>query len=268
MTTSDGGRERGSDPSVTGSEAVPPDDAAGSGARRAALVAGGVLTALVLVVLVVWELTGRDGGDPLPASTATQGSETLEPTSEPDETADPGDGGGPDDPASPTETPAQDPGADEETEPEPDTADPGTPDPGPDGVLPTAAPVPLSEPADFGTGVVAVLEQVRSVQTQARSPGEISGPGLLLSVRLTNDTGEPVSLDTVTVNLTDAAGVPGLPIGGPPAMPFEGRLAPGASAVGTYVFTIAEGARSPVMVEVFYSTQAPVVVFEGDPARL
>lgn len=140
----------------------------------------------------------------------------------------------------------------------------GTPS-SPDAGLPTAPPVALDDEADFGTGVSAVLEEVESIQTEARFPGEISGPGLAFTLRLTNDTPAAISADLVTVNLAYGDGVPGIPISGPPAQPFTGDVEPGASAVATYVFTTTERDDGLVRLEVTYSTEAPVVVFEGSP---
>ncbi len=136
----------------------------------------------------------------------------------------------------------------------------------PEGVLPTAEPVALSETADFGTGVTSELAGVEAIRAEPQGPGEIAGPALAFDISLTNTSAAAVDLGAVTVNLTDDAGVPGLPMTGPPATPFSGSLAPGASVTGTYVFAVDEGSRSVVALEVSYSTQAPVVVFRGDPA--
>jgi hypothetical protein len=143
------------------------------------------------------------------------------------------------------------------------------PDPAakPDGAAqPTKAPVPLSQPADFGTGVVAKLDKIESIVATAHGPGEISGPALAFTITVTNRSTEAVDLGSVIVNLTDAHGDPGVSMFGPPAVLLSGTLAVGASATGTYVFAVASAAASMVRLEVSYSTQAPTVVFSGDPA--
>ncbi|MBX9244946.1 hypothetical protein ICW40_09005 [Actinotalea ferrariae] len=155
--------------------------------------------------------------------------------------------------------------------PSPDASDDATGGGGgtaaaPDGVPPTAEPVPLAATADFGTGVTSSLGGVEAIQAEAQGPGEIAGPALAFEIRLTNGSPGPVDLGAVTVNLTDDAGVPGLPMLGPPSAPFSGTLDAGDSVTGTYVFAVDEGSRSEVALEVSYSMQAPVVVFRGSPA--
>lgn len=133
------------------------------------------------------------------------------------------------------------------------------------GDLPTAAPVELTEVADFGTGVTAEVQQVEAIQAEGRGPGELSGPALVFRIAVTNGSGAPVDVDAVTVNVADMTGAPGAPLAGPPAEPFTGSVEPGASAVGTYVFAVPADSRDLVQLEVSYSTDASVVVFAGDP---
>lgn len=133
--------------------------------------------------------------------------------------------------------------------------------------LPTAPPVDLDEEASFGTGVTATVVRVDAIEAEARGPGEISGPALAFEVEVTNGADAEVSLDAVTVNLTDADGAPGLPMTGSPADPFGGVLAPGRSTTGVYVFTVDSDARDDVTLEVAYTTEAHVVLFRGDPAE-
>ena len=126
--------------------------------------------------------------------------------------------------------------------------------------------MPLSQPADFGTGVVAKLDKIESIVATAHGPGEISGPALAFTITVTNRSTGTVDLGSVIVNLTDAHGDPGVSMFGPPSVLLSGTLAVGASATGTYVFAVASSAASMVRLEMSYSTQAPTVVFAGDPA--
>jgi hypothetical protein len=139
------------------------------------------------------------------------------------------------------------------------------PVPGAD-ALPTKPAVALNQTADFGTGVVARLDGIDAIVAQAHGPGEVTGPALAFRVTVTNSSSQAVDLSAVIVNLTDANGNPGISMFGDPAAALSGTLAAGASATGTYVFTIDQSARSSVRVEVHYSTQAPTVVFSGDPS--
>lgn len=210
--------------------------------RRAG--AGAVLALALLLV-------GCSAPDDAPSPSASGSPVTSSPSASPTDggTGAPDDGGAADDAPGGT--------GDDGAAPAPGTAG---------DALPTAPPVALAEEADFGTGVTAELAAVRAIQAEAHGPGEIAGPALAFDVVFVNGSAADVSLDTVTVNLTDADGAPGIPMAGPPADPVEGVLAAGARATGTYVFTIPEGARSTVSLEVGYTTDAQVVVFAGDPA--
>ncbi len=205
--------------------------------------AGGAVVVVLGVAVLAWNGLGQRA-EPSASASASSGP-SLGPTST----------------ASQGATPSGTASASVDTEPAAPSPEPSS---GPTDVLPTAAPVPLDESADFGTGVSAIVDAVESLEAKAVGPGEVSGPALSFALTLTNDAQEPVDLARVTVTLTDAQGNPGVAMLGPPARAFTGALAPGRSAMGTYVFAIGQGARSPVRLEVAYSTAAPVVVFTGD----
>jgi hypothetical protein len=108
---------------------------------------------------------------------------------------------------------------------------------------------------------------VEAIQGTASGPGNIAGPALRVTVRLTDGRSSAVSLDGVVVNLTygqDAT--PASPLDDPSGSPFSGTLAPGASGVGVYVFTVPADQRQVVTVSVGWEAAAPVMVFTG-PAR-
>jgi hypothetical protein len=134
--------------------------------------------------------------------------------------------------------------------------------------LPTAPPVTLDDVADFGTGVTARVASARAIEAQAHGPGEIAGPALVFEVVFTNDGREAVDLGSVTVNLYGSDGTPGIPMSGDPSDPVSGSVGPGRSASGTYVFAIPTDKRSTVTLEVSYTVDTHVVVFQGNPAEL
>lgn len=128
-----------------------------------------------------------------------------------------------------------------------------------------APPVALTDTADFGGQVTARISEVKAVQATASLPGEISGPAISATVEITNGSADPIGVDSVTVTLTDAAGNPAVPIDDN-ATPLQGVVQPGASATGTYVFTVPADQRNPVTVTVNYSAGAPTLVFTGQVA--
>lgn len=134
--------------------------------------------------------------------------------------------------------------------------------------LPPALPVvALSAAASEGNGVVASLPRIESIQGRASGPGNVAGPAVRVTVRITNGTHSVVSLDGVAVNMYYGADrVPASPLDDPSQLPFHGSLQPGRSADGVYVFSVPTDARGSVTVEVGYQAGAPLLEFAG-PVR-
>jgi hypothetical protein len=152
--------------------------------------------------------------------------------------------------------------------------DPGseaTPTGGPDGTVPIEAtypgpvnaPVALDATADFGDGLTARVTGVRAVDVEAGLRGETSGPGVELTLELSNGGGAPVDVDNVTVDLQDRSGASATAIASATATPLSGTLPPGASRTGTYVFRISDSERTDARVIVKYSSERPAVAFVG-----
>jgi hypothetical protein len=124
--------------------------------------------------------------------------------------------------------------------------------------------VAIDEEADPGTGMSFRLERLEAVKGEANGPGEIAGPAVRVTVVATNDTGAPVLLETVVVDLQygpdDSSAAP---LSGPGAVRFTGELAQGASATGVYVFDVPLDQRGEVSVIVSYLASVSPVVFTG-----
>lgn len=133
----------------------------------------------------------------------------------------------------------------------------------PSAVQATNPAVPLSATAQFGGGVAASITNLKTLTTQANGPGEISGPGVQLTIRIDNQTSSELSVGSVAVNLQDANGTPGSPIDSA-THPFSGLVAAGKSVTAVYVFNLPTEHRNPTTVSITYSTKAPVVLFNGD----
>ncbi len=127
----------------------------------------------------------------------------------------------------------------------------------------TEKPVPMASTADFGD-VSAAITSVSAVTATGVGPGEITGPAVAVTVKITNESAEPFDLDSVFVDLTDSTGGPGQPSISNPAMPLTGELAAGSNAEGVYVFRVPEDARKPVTILVSNTMAAKVVSFVGD----
>jgi hypothetical protein len=138
---------------------------------------------------------------------------------------------------------------------------------GAEGLPPALPPVALGDPTAFANGVFARLVAVDAVDAAAHAPGEIAGPALAVTVELTNDGAEPVSLDSVAVNVAAGPdGAPAAPIADGATAPLAGALAPGDSARATYVFTVPVELRDVVVVTVSYGQGAATAVFSGPAA--
>jgi hypothetical protein len=105
---------------------------------------------------------------------------------------------------------------------------------------------------------------MQSIDAKTTMPGERAGPAVVMSVRITNGSSKPLDLGGVTVDLHDKAGLSAYPVTVTPAQHFYGSVAPGASATGQYVFTVAPKDRSGASLIVNYSSDVPTVAFTGD----
>lgn len=152
---------------------------------------------------------------------------------------------------------------------EPSSGPTSTPEPGslkvvPVGKVRTAAAVPFDETADFGGGLTLRVTALESVDGVARGPGEIAGPAVRMTLTLTNDGAEPVSLEGVVIAVS--YGVDEAPAGelsGPGGRPFGGELAPGRTVTARYVFAIPADERDRVRAVASYTGSAPSVAFAG-----
>ena len=127
----------------------------------------------------------------------------------------------------------------------------------------TKPPVALGRRAQVSATVALEIASVRAVQAQARLPGEISGPGVAVTVAVVNHSSRAVNVADTVVTLTDSSQAPGGSVSDLRARPRAGRLAAGRTGRGTYLFTVPTSRRSPVTVTVTLTGQSPVVQFVG-----
>ena len=128
-------------------------------------------------------------------------------------------------------------------------------------------PVSLDEQAAVGNGITAEIVSLEAIDGTGQGPGNVAGPALRATIRLTNGTGEEVGLDGVAVSMGHGVDlVPASPLDDPSAAPFRGTVQPGESADGVYVFTVPADDRDLVSLSVGYQAGAPFLVFTG-PAR-
>jgi len=127
----------------------------------------------------------------------------------------------------------------------------------------TKPPVALGRPAEVTPSVALHISSVRAVQAQARLPGEVSGPGVLVAVVVVNHSARPVDVGNTVVTMTDSTQAPSSAITDTRARPLSGVLPAGGTQSGGYVFTVPLSRRSPGTVTVTLTGDSPVVQFIG-----
>lgn len=133
-----------------------------------------------------------------------------------------------------------------------------------EGAPPSLEPVGLQDAVQAGQGITVELASISSIEASATGPGNIAGPALAVTVRVVNDSGAPVQLAGLEVALTYTAEEQSAsPVDDDAASPLPGSLAGGASAEGTYVFSVPAGQREVVTVTVGLAAGAPLLVFTG-----
>lgn len=210
------------------------DPAAGTPRGRAFWIAvGSAVLALVLIVVAVLLGAGRPASVPStgPSSTGDSGA-TSSPTAAPSASPSPTNG---------EPTP--------EATVDPDFGEPVVDEVGTDGQ------------AEFGGDVSARIVSITPYTATASQAGEVSGPAVLVELELLNESGNALPLDPVTVNAYYGADrIPASPVTSDPASaPFTGTLESGASARGSYVFSVVE--NEPVTVTVSKDATSGLVVF-------
>jgi hypothetical protein len=128
---------------------------------------------------------------------------------------------------------------------------------------PTVIEAAIDAPADFGDGISARVVTVEDVEVDAFMPGEISGPGVAITVELANGSAEAVNLDNLSVELVMTGNRFATPITTQEDTRLVGDLGPGATGEGTYVFSISPEDRTEVAVQVNYAPPKPTILFQG-----
>lgn len=203
-----------------------------AGAAVLVVVAGGLVTASII------------GGQPGPAASARSGSATGPAASAHSGSA--------------TSTTPTTPSARPSAAPKPiTTTDPIFGEP-------IAAAVPIDREATFGDAITARIVSVTPMDAKASRAGEVSGSAIRVELQLTNGTGSDIPLNAVTINAYYGVDrLPASPVASDPSVsPFSGTLATGATAKGTYVFTVPQGQQNSVVVTVSKSAGSPIVVFQ------
>ena len=94
--------------------------------------------------------------------------------------------------------------------------------------------------------------------------GETTGPGVVVTVKIQNNLGEPINVGAATVAGEVTDGTPLVPMTGTPSEPFFGQLDAGGSAEATYAFRVySQNPGGSFTITVNPAPNLPVAVFTG-----
>lgn len=124
--------------------------------------------------------------------------------------------------------------------------------------------VGLDQPAEVGGGVSARIDSVQSVDVEALTPGEVSGPAVVVTITITNDGDEAIDVTAAMVSLIGTDDILGQPTTSDPYQPFAGLIEPGASGKGVYVFLLPEDAQGAFDVSVQYRAGTTIARFTDE----
>ncbi|MBE7162418.1 MAG: hypothetical protein INR72_14340 [Williamsia herbipolensis] len=117
--------------------------------------------------------------------------------------------------------------------------------------------------AHVDSGVTVRLAGLVATTVKAETPGEVSGPAVVVRVEIANHGSAPASVDSPVVAVTASDGTWGIGTSAGGGQPLSGSLAPGATVTGSYVFMLADPRGRAVTVTVSHAAGTPVARFEG-----
>lgn len=214
------------------------------------------LTALLVFMLLLGACSdsGTDVGPRPRASSTPSVSTTSSPTATP---------------ASSSPSPVSSPTPTEEPTDEPSPTTRWTPPADPSSQGPTVAPdLPveeggLDEPIDLNTGIDITLNALKHLDVEPRTPGEYSGPAIIVEISVHNGADEVQNLDSAVVTLTTADGEVGIATTAGPNKPLKGDIDIEETVAGSYVFMLDPSRGRTVTISVNYAAGEPVAEFTG-----
>ena len=135
-------------------------------------------------------------------------------------------------------------------------------------VVPSPSPAPTvavaaGQAARVDAGVTVRITGLHSTTVSAETPGEISGPAVVVGVDVVNSGTAAASVDSAVVDLIAADGSWGVGTTAGGGRPFHGTVPPGATRSASYVFMLADPRGRAVSVTVSHAAGSPVARFEG-----
>jgi hypothetical protein len=129
----------------------------------------------------------------------------------------------------------------------------------------TASPVSIKSVASFGGNITARVTKFSFGTNTDQGPGVLSGvPEVTFTIALTNGSKTAISGDHVEVTAAyGSALTPGAPANLGLTTPIAGSLSAGATATGTYGFSIPANQQANVTLSIWIDSNRPTVVLTG-----
>jgi hypothetical protein len=121
----------------------------------------------------------------------------------------------------------------------------------------------IGKAAKVDDGVSIQLSSVTATEVTAKTPGEVTGSAVVVTVVVTNKGTSTASVDSAYLDLVASDGTLGIGTTAGNGKPLQGTIAPGASATGSYVFMLSTPRGRDVTITVSHAAGAPVAQFEG-----
>lgn len=115
--------------------------------------------------------------------------------------------------------------------------------------------------AKLGDGVSIRVPSVTATRVTARTPGEVDGSAVVVTVEVDNGGRSTASVDSAYVDVVASDGTFAVGTTAGKGVPFHGVVAPGATATATYVFMLSNPKGRQVTVTVSHAAGAPVARF-------
>ena len=134
---------------------------------------------------------------------------------------------------------------------------------------PRAEAVPLNRASAASSTVSVEVAGLEWVQGETVIPGEVGGNSLRVTVKATNSGQRPVVLSGSVVNMYYGPDrKPSSFLLQPGSDPFPGRIGPGESVQGVFVFTMPRRPGLSILVEADLDDDLRIVFFRGKPSDL
>ena len=115
---------------------------------------------------------------------------------------------------------------------------------------------------DLGSNVFVTVTQIEPTSLTARGPGEVSGPGVIVTIEVRNATNAALDLAGLAINAHYGDGTPAVPAAVQQDA-LNGTVAPGERKTGKYTFSVPQDQYSSVVVDIQHSGLPNVVIVDA-----